>query len=185
MTNLLLLTGKRYSGALTPSTVQPRHSQSRTPCLLRLPPLLCSYSGALATSTVQPRHSQSRTSCLLRLPPLLCSYSALWPRPQFSRAIRKAALRAYCGFRRFFAHIRALWLRPQQLSRAIRKAALRAYRGCRRFFAHIRALWLRPQQLSRAIRKTALTCLPRPSPLFCSYSGAHPMKKTVQKFMQA
>ena len=55
------------------------------------------------SATPQPRHSQSHAPRLPRLPPLLCA-----PRPQhLSRAIRKVALRAYRGFRRFFArHVR-------------------------------------------------------------------------------
>ena len=89
------------------STVLPRHSQSRTSCLPRLSPLLC------PASTVHPRHSQSRTYVLTA-----AAAASLLPRPQFTRATRKAALRAYCGYRRFFAPARP------QFTRATRKAAL-------------------------------------------------------------
>ena len=61
---------------------------------------------------------------------------------------------------------------------------LRAYRGSRRLFARIRALCVLPQ-FTRATRKPALTCLPRLSPLVCSYSGAHSMHVYARTDMQA
>ena len=68
-------------------------------CLLRLSPLLCSR-----VSTVHSRHSQRRTYVLTA-----AAAASLLPRFHSSLApLAKTHLRAYCGYRRFFARIQAL-----------------------------------------------------------------------------
>ena len=71
-------------------------------CLLRLPPLLCCR--ASCASTVHSRHSQRRTYVLTA-----AIAASLLPRFHSSLApLAKTHLRAYCGYRRFFARIQAL-----------------------------------------------------------------------------
>ncbi|HJC43868.1 MAG TPA: hypothetical protein H9756_09370, partial [Candidatus Mediterraneibacter gallistercoris] len=81
------------------SSVQPRQSQNRTLCLPRLPPLFSARFRTSSTAPIAKPHFvlTAATAAVFRALP-----------HQFSRAIRKTALRAYCGYRRCFAHILAL-----------------------------------------------------------------------------
>ena len=107
-------------------------------------------------------------TCLLRLSPLLCPCVHSSPAP-----LAKPHSRAYCGCRRFFARASTVHPRHSQSRTHVLTAAIAAS-----------LLSARPQ-FTRAIRKAALSCLPRLSPLLCSYTGAHSMSIFDRKTMRA
>ena len=95
MSNLSSIINNLFVSLICVSTVHPRHSQSRTYVL----------TAAIAASLLPVRSQFTRATrkaalaCLPRLPPLLCSLSGhSSPAP-----LAKPHLRAYCGYRRFFA----------------------------------------------------------------------------------